>query len=216
MQNLFLAELEYEKDFERMKELYPREVSKIAAMVSDRCDELEFEGSRIYDENPDRMMMAREAQALYEKIKKELGLEEQSIRLTEKVLPGKSDADAAGVSGAEVSGGTALRSRGFSLHPPSDWMLPEMVDAADSPDCGQTLQSAQLQQSPEMPWQQPGPAPQPGPSQQPWQQPGFPPPPPGPPQPEGCSDWLCSVVGILFSNELYKRRCRYRRAQRWW
>jgi hypothetical protein len=215
MQNLFLAELEYEKDFERMKELYPREVSKIAELVSDRCDELEFEGSRIYDENPDRMMMAREAQTLYEKIKKELGLEEQSDRMTEKVLPGESDAAAAGTDGVEAAGGTAPYSSAFSLQPPSDWMLQEEMDAAELPS-----QPNLEQQSPEMPWQQPGPAPQP------WQQPGFLPQPPGPPKPgpqppnppqsDGCSDWLCSVVGILLSNEIYKRRCRYRRSQRWW
>jgi hypothetical protein len=117
MQNLFQAELEYEKDFERMRELYPREVAKIVAIISDRCDELEFEGSRIYDENPDRMMMEKEAHALYEKIKKELGDESKF---------------------------------GFFA------------------------------------------------------------------MPYGCDDWLCGLVGVLFPDEIYKRRCRYRRSRRWW
>ncbi len=69
MQNLYQAEMEYEKDLERMKEMYPKDVARIAAYISERCDELEFEGSRIYDENPDRLMMEKEAQALYEKVR---------------------------------------------------------------------------------------------------------------------------------------------------
>ena len=64
MQNLYLAEMEYEKDMERMKELYPDEIRTLQQMVEKRCDELEYEGSRIYDENPDRMMLEQEAQRL--------------------------------------------------------------------------------------------------------------------------------------------------------
>ena len=66
MQNLYLTEMEYEKDMERMKELYPREVLQLQQMVERRCDEMEYEGSRMYDENPDRYMLEREAQNLLE------------------------------------------------------------------------------------------------------------------------------------------------------
>ena len=66
MQNLYLTEMEYEKDMERMKELYPREVRQLQEMVERRCDEMEYEGSRMYDENPDRYMLEREAQRLSE------------------------------------------------------------------------------------------------------------------------------------------------------
>lgn len=66
MQNLYLTEMEYEKDMERMKALYPREVQKLQQMVERRCDEMEYEGSRMYDENPDRYMLEREAQKLFE------------------------------------------------------------------------------------------------------------------------------------------------------
>ena len=50
---------------------------------------------------------------------------------------------------------------------------------------------------------------------------GGPPPggrPPGrPPHGGGCEDnWLCSMVGVLFGTELYRRRCRHRRCRRWW
>ena len=64
MQNLYMAELEYEKDMERMKELYPREVRQIQEMVERRCDEMEYEGSRMYDENPDKYMLERESKLI--------------------------------------------------------------------------------------------------------------------------------------------------------
>jgi hypothetical protein len=159
MQNLFQAELEYEKDFERMRELYPREVAKIVAIISDRCDELEFEGSRIYDENPDRMMMEKEAHALYEKIKKELGAT-PSFSAQELTQPSEESESARDV---------------FSLLPPSDWSVLEKTDVCVGPDCeGETV------------------------------------------PPYGCDDWLCGLVGVLFPDEIYKRRCRYRRSRRWW
>lgn len=57
MQNLYLTEMEYEKDMERMKELYPREVGKILEYVEDECDKMEYEGSLMFDEYPDRLML---------------------------------------------------------------------------------------------------------------------------------------------------------------
>ena len=57
MQNLYLTEMEYEKDMERMKELYPREVKRIQDMVDEECDKMEYEGSLMFDEYPDRMML---------------------------------------------------------------------------------------------------------------------------------------------------------------
>ena len=71
MQNLYLTEMEYEKDMERMKALYPREVRQLQEMVERRCDEMEYEGSRMYDENPDRYMLEEEARRLYERFIRE-------------------------------------------------------------------------------------------------------------------------------------------------
>ena len=36
MQNLYLTEMEYEKDMDRMKELYPRDVSRIMDVIEER------------------------------------------------------------------------------------------------------------------------------------------------------------------------------------
>ena len=64
MQNLYLAEMEYEKDMERMKEMYPKEIAELQQMVERRADQMEYEGSRIYEENPDREMLREEAERI--------------------------------------------------------------------------------------------------------------------------------------------------------
>lgn len=144
MQNMYLTEMEYEKDMERMKSYYPAETKAIMKMVEDRLDELEYEGSRIYDEEPDRLMIQMEVEQLYR-------------QLTEMNEPIAQE-----------------------IKKPSYFeMVPMSFEGA------------------------PG---------------GSWPPPPGRPMHGGdCSDhWLCSMVGVLFGTELYRRRCRHRRCKRWW
>jgi len=65
MQNLYLTEMEYEKDMERMKELYPKEVKTILSYVEDECDKMEYEGSLMFDEYPDRLMLEQVAERIY-------------------------------------------------------------------------------------------------------------------------------------------------------
>lgn len=67
MQNLYLTEMEYEKDMERMKELYPRSVKNILDMIEEECDKMEYEGSLMFDEYPDRMMLERLVDKIYQK-----------------------------------------------------------------------------------------------------------------------------------------------------
>jgi hypothetical protein len=57
MQNLYLTEMEYEKDMDRMKELYPHSVRRIVEQVEEACDRMEYEGSLMFDEYPDRLMI---------------------------------------------------------------------------------------------------------------------------------------------------------------
>lgn len=68
MQNLYLTEMEYEKDMERMKELYPREVKTILEYVEDECDKMEYEGSLMFDEYPDRLMLERVIDRIYQMV----------------------------------------------------------------------------------------------------------------------------------------------------
>ena len=111
MQNMYLTEMEYEKD--------------IMKLVEERLDELAYEGSRIYDEEPDRMMIQMEIDRLYQKL-----LEQQKE---------------------------------------PDQAVPSYFEMVPMALAGQQRR---------------------------------------PPQRDCRDDWLCSMVGVLFGTELYRRR--------WW
>lgn len=68
MQNLYLTEMEYEKDMDRMKELYPREIRNILEFVEEECDKMEYEGSLMFDEYPDRWMLERVVDGICKKV----------------------------------------------------------------------------------------------------------------------------------------------------
>ena len=65
MQSMYLTEMEYEKE---MKQYYPAETKEIMELVEQRLDQLEYEGSRIYDEEPDRLMIQMEIDGIYRKL----------------------------------------------------------------------------------------------------------------------------------------------------
>lgn len=143
MQNLYLTEMEYEKDMERMKELYPKEVRQLQEMVERRCDEMEYEGSRMYDENPDRYMLEREAKRLLEEF---LRQNPQYGNLT----PGVQ--------------------RPVSQRPMPQRPMPRDDNELSMQNYGRRRDDS----------------------------------------------WLESLIGILFHDEIYRRRCRHRRCSRWW
>lgn len=132
MQNLYLTEMEYEKDMDRMKELYPKEVKQITELVDEECDKMEYEGSLMFDEYPDRMMLERVTDRIYQR------MQEKENSLTAEQYYGP---------------------------PPPGGMGP-----------------------------------------------GMPPPPP----PPGRNDPMYGLIGVMLSNEMYRRRCRHRRCRRWW
>ena len=57
MQSVYMEELEYERDMRKLKDMYPKEVRSIQTMVEDECDKMEYEGSLMFDEYPDRLML---------------------------------------------------------------------------------------------------------------------------------------------------------------
>lgn len=67
MTNVYQTEREYERDMERMKELYPKRMKKLLAYVEEECDKMEYEGSMMYDEYPDKVMMYRLAAQIYDR-----------------------------------------------------------------------------------------------------------------------------------------------------
>lgn len=147
MQNLYLTEMEYEKDMERMKELYPREVRQLQEMVERRCDEMEYEGSRMYDENPDRYMLEREAKRLLEEFLRQ---------------------------NPQYDNLTPPPSRPAPINPSGPMMPPRPMPRED---VGLEVQQFGRRRE---------------------------------------DSWLESLIGILFHDEIYRRRCRHRRCSRWW
>ena len=171
IQNLYMAEMEYEKDMERMKELYPREIEQIQRMIEKRCDELEYEGSRLYDENPDRYMMEEEARRLYERFLKE-NPQYRHMAPRPEPMPRPET-----VSPPESMPRPEPRTRRFSILPPEEFrdMIPEPVSMEENVE--QELVAHNR---------------------------------------EGCENsWLCSLMQVIFNDEVYRRRCRHRRCRRW-
>lgn len=66
-------EEDQEQDLSYMKSLYPVQVRKINESIEEECDKLEFEGSLMLAEYPDRVTIERLAQNIY---KANLGEEE--------------------------------------------------------------------------------------------------------------------------------------------
>lgn len=67
VQNLYMTEIEYEKEMERMKDLYPSEAKRLQEYVEEECDKLEYDGSMMFDEYPDRLTLHRICDRIYEK-----------------------------------------------------------------------------------------------------------------------------------------------------
>ncbi|WP_230406842.1 hypothetical protein [Blautia liquoris] len=50
-------EQEHEKDLQKMKTYYSKRCAKIQQLVEDECDQMEYDGSMMFDEYPDKLMM---------------------------------------------------------------------------------------------------------------------------------------------------------------
>ncbi|MDD2957307.1 MAG: hypothetical protein PHR92_02090 [Lachnospiraceae bacterium] len=57
------------QDGERLRSLYPRIGQEVQQCVGELCDKLEYEGSRMFDEYPDRTMIRRMAEDIYDRVK---------------------------------------------------------------------------------------------------------------------------------------------------
>lgn len=83
MQNVFLEEAEYERDMQRLKSMYPKEVSTIQGLVEEECDKMEYEGSMMFDEVPDRLMLRQISDRIYQKVAQPEDFEAQQYEVVE-------------------------------------------------------------------------------------------------------------------------------------
>ena len=56
------------RDLKVIKEMYPAKIRMISAMVEDECDKLEYDGSPMLAEYPDKEQMRKIAREIYEKM----------------------------------------------------------------------------------------------------------------------------------------------------
>lgn len=57
MQRYYYEETEYERDLDRLKNIFPGAVRTLQEQVEKACDQLDYEGSPLYDECPDQVTM---------------------------------------------------------------------------------------------------------------------------------------------------------------
>lgn len=69
LETLELSEEDVARDYEKMKRMYPREARFVAAIVEDLCDQLEYEGSPMFDEQPDAVTIYRMAEDVYTRMR---------------------------------------------------------------------------------------------------------------------------------------------------
>ena len=60
---------ELDRDINYMKQLYPRTAKMIQAEIDNECDQMEYDGSVMFDEYPDKVNLERIVDRIYDKIK---------------------------------------------------------------------------------------------------------------------------------------------------
>lgn len=63
------TEEENQRDFEYMKQMYPEKIQRIMSVIEDECDKLEYEGSMMFDEHPDRLMLSKLCSKIYDRVR---------------------------------------------------------------------------------------------------------------------------------------------------
>lgn len=70
-------EQETEHDLERLKGMYPDIAKKIQLFVEEACDDLEYAGSPMFDEQPDKISLMKTVNSIYDKVKEDAPVEEE-------------------------------------------------------------------------------------------------------------------------------------------
>ena len=207
MQNIYMTEMDYDRDMERMKELYPEEAKRIQKLVEEECDQMEYEGSMMFDEYPDRLMLKVICERIYQNAMQPQ-IAEQELQ-PDQQLPYHLKPAAEQEALSELNGQQPDQALSHEQELSQDQGLAEETEMTheQEPVQDQVLTAEQVEEQNYRrgPGRPPGPPPPPG-----WRPP---PPPPGrPPHNPG----LGNLIEVLLYNEMYNRRCRHNRCRRWW
>lgn len=69
MYDVFSQNDEDRRDIDYIKRLYPKTVTRIQELVEEECDKMEYDGSVMYDEYPDKLMLRKVCSNIYENVK---------------------------------------------------------------------------------------------------------------------------------------------------
>ena len=168
------------RDFEYFKSMYPEEAKRLQWFVEEVLDEMEYEGSPIFDEFPDRLLLEQ----LIRRAAERAVMEEAPMASESEVMQG----------GMPVQGG--MPENGYRMWEPGMLNFQELQQQEMR---GRRPQGPGSQRPP----QGPGP-------QRPPQGPGpwRPPQGPGPWRPPLWPADRWDLLSILLMNELQRRRCR--------
>ena len=83
---LYREEKEQEEEFSLMKSYYPKMAKQIQEKVEEECDLLDYEGSRLYDEYPDRYMLYHLGKKIIDSISSQANIESMPDSLLENLV----------------------------------------------------------------------------------------------------------------------------------
>lgn len=70
-QDLYMSEMETERDLQYLQQMYPADAKRMQRKVEEACDRLDYEGSMMYDEYPDRVSMLLMCDRIIEELRRE-------------------------------------------------------------------------------------------------------------------------------------------------
>lgn len=71
-------EQENERDAQRMMAMYPAVARDVQRLVEDECDKMEYDGSMMYDEQPDQLILRQIVRSIYEQMKEQYPVTEEN------------------------------------------------------------------------------------------------------------------------------------------
>jgi len=61
----------YRRDYDYMKSIYPDTAKRMVPYIEEECDRMEYDGSMLYDEYPDRLQLRLMCRRIYDRAKEE-------------------------------------------------------------------------------------------------------------------------------------------------
>lgn len=74
---MYMQEEDDEKDFERLQSMMPVAARLVQPLVEEECDRMEYDGSLMFDEYPDKVMMEQMVNRIYQEVQKVQGQQEE-------------------------------------------------------------------------------------------------------------------------------------------